>query len=156
MPVSDLEGSSHVVRVFPGYAGTVLWAAFGTVEYDESLLTDDLIRSLMEWETIAERAGVQGIPLEPDVLAAWSIESMRLARELAAELGSGFTIDIDDRSGMRVLVRSEQPATNPAAAEVFESRRAKYVVDEAELRARLDAIPPEERQFFRYVPLKDI
>jgi hypothetical protein len=154
MSERDVEASSHVVRVFPGYAGTVLWAAFGTVEYDESLLSDDLVRALGEWERIGESAGVTGVPLDPAVQAAWSVEALRLAHELAAELGPGFTIDIDDRSGKQVLVRSERPATNPDAAAVFESQRARYVVEEKELQARLDSIPLEERRFFRYAPLK--
>lgn len=149
----DIEARSRIVRVFPGYAGTVLWAWSGTVEYDESELSADLIAALREWEALGEREGLTGVPLPTDAQEAWAQESVRLARALAAELGSGFSVEMA-RGDESFLTTSEHPPTNMTAAEVFESRRVSAVAERLRWDAELAAMSPEERASLRYEPLK--
>ena len=153
MSARDVEAESRVVRIFPGYAGTVLWAWSGTVGYDESRLSGPLIADLRAWEGLGEREGLTGVPLPSDAQEAWVAEGVRLASELASELGSGFSVEMAD-GDEPFTTRSQHPATNAAAAAVFESRRVAAVATRLRSAAELAALIPEERASFVYVPLK--
>ena len=149
----DLDSDSRVIRVFPSYAGTALWAAFGEVEYADSRLSPALIAAFREWEALGEQEGLTGVPLAPEVEVAWVVEGERLANELAAELGAGFMIEM--RGGSTpVVVSSQDPPSNPSAAAALESRRLAYVADEVAWQERLAAMSPEERASLRWEPLR--
>lgn len=149
----DADAESRVIRLFPGWAGTVLWAWSGLVEYRESRLTEDLIAALQEWESEGDHESLTGIPTPPESEAAWSREGLRLAHELAAQLGSGFTVDML-RGPSAARVSSAEPPTNPGAAAAFESRRVAALAEQAVRHQRCAEMDPAERATSRYVPLK--
>lgn len=121
--------------MFPGYAGSVLWAPSGLVEYDESRLSEGLVSALAAWESTWETAALAGVPLAGDDEARWSAEGKRLAEVVAAELGSGFAVEVRSAASTTVAL-SRNPPTNPEAAEVFEAARIVFIAEHRALAPR--------------------
>lgn len=143
----DLDAESRVIRIFPGYAGSVLWAWSGLIEYDASGLSPRLIEALRRWEALGEREVATGEALADAEESLWIAEGARLASAIADELGSGFTVEM--RVGTsEVLATSHRLPTNPAAASRFESARVDAVAE------RREGPTPERSESGRHVPLK--
>ena len=140
---------SDVVRMFPEYGNDgVLWYA-GGASYEGSGLDPALITELRAWEA----AYFDGLEDELEwrsraLEKAHRAEGVRLARKVAAALGSAFAVDLDGKK-----FRSDCPPDTPAAARAFtllaDEEEARYeeiarlVADGAEL--SWSAYPPEPR-----------
>lgn len=118
-----------VVRLFPGWAQSPVWLPGGPVDLVESLLSRELTENLLTWENrwyaavqdsgdagCGEDAGADPTPQERQFLA----DGKTLAERLAAELGPSFAVSFESGIEEHFLVRSGQPAMNPASAHVFE------------------------------------
>jgi len=138
---------SDVVRMFPDYAGTVLWYGGGPVDYEDAHLPAGLVADLEAWEASYD----DGLDDElewcsRDLAKAHEAQGAELARRVAEALGSAFVIQGD---GGRV--RSDGPPTSPEAAAAFTALadaeeaeyndRARMVAEGAEL--SWSAYPPE-------------
>ena len=138
---------SDVVRMFPDYAGTVLWYGGGPVDYEDAHLPGGLVADLEAWEALY----YDGLDDEMewrsrDLEKAHAAQGAELARRVAEALGSHFVIQGD---GGRA--RSDGPPTSPDAAAAFTAladeeeaeynERARMVAEGAEL--SWSAYPPE-------------
>ena len=130
---------SNVVRMFPDYAGTVLWYGGGPVDYEDAHLPAELVTDLEAWEALHDDGLDDEMEWQSrDLEKAYAAKGEELARRVADALGSTFVIE-----GAGGKVRSDGPSTSPAAAEAFTAladeheaeynERARMVADGAEL-----------------------
>lgn len=110
--------ATSVVRLFPGWADSVVWFP-SPVAYADTHLDASLVADLVEWE----RSFYAGLgpdlswpspQLEADFLAVGA----RLARRLADQIGDEFQVQHDTAAGHR-LVRAAGPARNREAEAAF-------------------------------------
>jgi hypothetical protein len=138
---------SEVVRMFPDYAGTVLWYGGGPVDYDDAHLPAGLVADLEAWEASYDEGLDDELEWRSrDLEKAHAVQGAELARRVAEALGSAFVIQ-----GDRGKVRSDRPPTSPEAAAAFNAladqeeaaynERARLVAEGAEL--SWSAYPPE-------------
>ncbi len=138
---------SEVVRMFPDYAGTVLWYGGGPVDYEDARLPAGLVADLEAWDA-AYDGGLDG-EMEwrsRDLEKAHAARGAELARRVAEALGSAFVIQ-----GTGGKARSDRPPTSPEAAAAFTAladdeeaeynERARMVAEGAEM--SWSANPPE-------------
>jgi hypothetical protein len=142
---------SDVVRMFPDFAGTVLWYGGGPVDYDDAHLPAGLVADLEAWEA----SYYDGLDDEMDwrsrnLEKAHAAQGAELARRVADALGSAFVIQGDGGKA-----RSDSPPTSPEAAAAFTALadveeaeyndRARMVAEGAELSwSAYRAEPPED------------
>ena len=106
---------TDVVRMFPDYAGTVLWYGGGPVDYEDAHLPAGLVADLEAWEA----SYYDGLDDEMewrsrDLARAYAAQGAELARRVAEALGSAFVIHGDGGKA-----RSDGPPTSPEAAAAF-------------------------------------
>jgi hypothetical protein len=119
--MDDSEGQPQMVRMFPDYADTVLW--FGDpVPYDESGLTDGLVRELGDWE----HSYYDSLTPDEDWKSAelarrFTTEGNRLAGRVAEELGDGYEVQFSSyEPGVPPRrFRGASPALNPRSTAAF-------------------------------------
>lgn len=138
---------SNVVRMFPDYAGTVLWYSGGPVDYKDAHLPAELVADLQAWEASYDNGLDDEMKWRSrDQEKAYWATAADLARRVAEALGNAFVIEGDGGK-----VRSDSPPTCPEAAAAFTAledeqeaeynQRARLVADGAEL--SWSAYPPE-------------
>ena len=81
-----------VVRMFPDYADTVLWFD-GPVDYAQCGLSERLIRDLTRWEQGYYDALEDLEWRTPELAAQFTKDGIRLARQVARELGEDFEVE---------------------------------------------------------------
>jgi hypothetical protein len=127
--MDDDHARTHLVRMFPDYADSVLWLD-GPVDYGESGLSEQLVADLREWEEACYAS-----PTRRDVQ-----QTQSLARRVAAELGSRFAVEYDaaeDTDDVR-RVTSARPALNVEAEAAFLARAEEAVRAQERLAALKD------------------
>jgi hypothetical protein len=123
--------TASVVRLFPDYAGSVLWLPKPVnaqpvnaqpVNYSASGLDAALVTDLIRWEIAYYDALDADFDWRSAALAsAFTADGVALALRLAVQLGAGFDIEFASyEAGVATRrFRSEFPADNPRAAAVF-------------------------------------
>jgi hypothetical protein len=128
--------AASVVRLFPDYAGSVLWLPNPVnaqpvnaqpvnaqpVNYSASGLDAALVTDLIRWEIAYYDALDADFDWRSAALAsAFTADGVALALRLAVQLGAGFDIEFASyEAGVATRrFRSELPADNPRAAAVF-------------------------------------
>ncbi|MGL3805979.1 hypothetical protein ACSYDW_07755 [Paeniglutamicibacter sp. R2-26] len=147
-PASDRN--PRIIRMFPDYADSVLWVD-GPVDYSETGLSAGLVEGLQAWEQSFYDAlngdyAFRSRALEEKL----TLEGIRLAKLVAAEIGSGHVVEYTDAAMLKhaVLFRCPGNASNPAAARRFDD------LVEAKLRvARQMQEALKEGPFYAYAPL---
>jgi len=133
-----------VVRVFPDFAGTVLWYVDGPVDYDEARITPELAKAMDEWES-AYYSGIDDDDERRSLDAEihHHREGLRLGRLLSDELGDAFEVEVfafdRQRGRYKRRILGQGDGTNRAAIAVFRARAAESEAEDArmqELRAR--------------------
>jgi hypothetical protein len=133
-----------VVRVFPDYAGTVLWFVGGPVDYAEAAIGDDLAADMRRWE--AAYYDALGPDLEwpsPAARIAHAEAGLDLARRLSDELGDAFEVEVFDARDRPQRLRGRHAPANPRAVAAF---RARVAEDEA-LTAQVDEMRASGARF---------
>lgn len=135
---------TDIVRVFPDYAGSVVWFS-DPMPYSETELSSDLVGRLTAWEAQYYAALTKNLEWRSlDALHSVSAEGLELARELSNEIGPEFSVEyrsFEDRGAVAQL-RSKQPASNPAAQAAFRERADRAREEFAATQARIAAHPP--------------
>jgi hypothetical protein len=135
--------ATDVVRVFPDYAGAVIWFS-EPLPYAETRLTRELVALLEEWEGQYYAALDSDLRWRASVsLHDFNARGLEVARAVSEELGPRLAVEyrsFEDPKAVAQL-RSEHPATNPAAEAAFLDRADRARADWADARARLAARP---------------
>jgi len=109
-----------IVRVFPDFAGTVLWAG-GAVGYEEAHLSRELEEDFQAWESF-HRSRLD--PDRPNHASQderdFALVGRALAERLSQELGRGVEVHLIVEG--RQLFRSVDPPVNPRAAKALHGR----------------------------------
>jgi hypothetical protein len=133
-----VEDKVPVVRMFPDYADTVLWFA-GPVDYTECGLSERLIQDLTRWELAYCDALVDQEWRTPELAAQFTKDGVRLAQQVARELGESFEVEFrsyENGAGVRRF-RGKGPGS-PTATAAFGQRAAEMRDGRAQL-ARMKA-----------------
>lgn len=124
-----------IVRVFPDYAGTVLWSG-GAVGYEEAHLSQELEDDLQAWESFYRSR------LDPDRATHasqdeydFAVTGRALAGRLSDELGRGVEVHIIVEG--RPVFRSAEAPINPRAAKAFHARAERQA---AQARALIEKV----------------
>lgn len=110
-----------VLRLFPDYAGTVLWLE-SAVPYDDTRLDPALVTDLIRWEIeYYDALDDAQAWRSPAHASGFTAAGVNLALRLAVQLGSGFDIEFASyEAGVTSRrFRSDFAADNPAAAAAF-------------------------------------
>jgi hypothetical protein len=114
-------GRDSVVRLFPDYAGSVLWFPH-PVDYAATGLDGGLVADLIRWEIdYYDALDADFDWRSPDLARAFTTDGVALAYRLAVQLGAAFDIEFASyEAGVATRrFRSELPADNPRAAAAF-------------------------------------
>ncbi|MBX0300782.1 hypothetical protein K2F54_12440 [Cryobacterium sp. 1639] len=114
-------GNGRVVRLFPDYAGSVLWFPH-PVDYTVSCLDGGLVTDLIRWEIDYYDALDADFQWRTPAHAAdFTAAGVALALRLALQLGSGFDVEFASyEPGVTTRrFRSELAPDNPRAAAAF-------------------------------------
>lgn len=116
--------ATRIVRVFPDYAGSVIWFS-DPVPYEESRLSAGLVARLAAWEATYYSGLNDAFEWRSgEILRRFSCDGLELAREVSVEIGFEFEVEyrsFEDRNAVAQL-RSGQPASNPDAHAAFAAR----------------------------------
>jgi hypothetical protein len=115
------QRADPVVRLFPDYAGSVLWFP-QPVDYAISGLEAALVTDLIRWEiAYYDALDADSNWLSTHLASGFTADGVALALRLAVQLGAGFDIEFATyEAGVATRrFRSEFPADNPRAAAVF-------------------------------------
>jgi hypothetical protein len=116
------EYFTTVIRIFPDYAGSVIWFAMGPVSYDDAKISSQLRRDMEAWEDFYYPAQTEEFGWRRREDGEWfTAEGRRLAERLAGEVGSRFEVEFRVYRNKKVRVSSNAEPSNPEAAEAFES-----------------------------------
>ncbi|SMX90625.1 hypothetical protein BI49514_02323 [Brevibacterium iodinum ATCC 49514] len=127
------ERPPRTIRMFPDYAGTVLWISM-PIEYEDTGLSGGLVAELVDWEEFYYDSLDSDFNWVPESAArTFTEEGVRLARLVAAEVGPQFEVEFSsyEDGAETVHIRAEHPAQNPAAEAAF---ARLFDEDEAEWR----------------------
>lgn len=121
------EGNRRLtVRMFPDYAGSVLWFG-GPVSYEDSGLTQQLIRALPLWEECYYLSMTQDFEwVSAEAAHRFTAEGNRLAECVADELGERYDVEFasyEDDVPARIF-RASGPARNAEAVAAFDTLAA--------------------------------
>jgi hypothetical protein len=140
------EDGRLIVRLFPDYAGTVLWFG-GAVDYAEVHLSHRLQNDLRAWDSFHRSR------LDPDLLVhakaderEFAATGTALARRLADELGLGVEIHLVIEG--RQVFRSPKPPTNSRAASALHERSEQQAIEARAVAEKLDG-----GRWYAYAPL---
>lgn len=128
MRPGDTDTASSVVRLFPDYAGTVLWVPH-PVAYDSTALDAGLVTDLIRWEIeYYDALDADFAWRSPAVASAFTAAGVGLALRLAVQLGSGFDIEFASyEAGVATRrFRSDFAADNPRAAAAFAAHAGSH------------------------------
>ncbi|WEO78265.1 hypothetical protein BJQ94_04290 [Cryobacterium sp. SO2] len=109
------------MRLFPDYAGSVLWFPH-PVAYADTGLDPALVTDLIRWEIgYYDSLDADFDWRSADLASAFTADGVALALRLAVQLGAGFDIEFASyEAGVATRrFRSEFPADNPGAAAAF-------------------------------------
>ncbi|RFA13234.1 hypothetical protein B7R22_13790 [Subtercola boreus] len=141
-----------VVRVFPDYAGTVLWFAAGPVLYDEAHLTEGLVAEMVRWEAAYYASLTDFFEWRPGTdPSAFDEQGLRLAKRLAEELGDAVEVEYHHRregAPQPVRLRGAGNGTNAAARAAFVGMALDAKLEDE----RLSQIPPGGDVRLRFGP----
>jgi hypothetical protein len=131
------EYATTVVRLFPDYAGSVIW--FSTpVPYEETGLDPQLTDDLQAWDASYYAGLDSGYDWRtPKLEARFLAEGARLARRLADQIGDDFQVE-HDLGESRRRVRGAGPARNPEPAAAFHRLADAAREEWAQLRQAVD------------------
>jgi hypothetical protein len=127
----------EVIRVFPDYAGTVVWFQ-GPVPYEETGLSQRLIDDMEDWEA-AYYASLD----ELHSFASKRAESIHvtrgltIARALSDEIGDLLPIEADGIGGAKTRLLTPGFGTNPQARTSFATMLAEAKANDADIAATL-------------------
>ncbi|GAB3809015.1 hypothetical protein GCM10028798_36110 [Humibacter antri] len=130
---------STTVRVFPDYAGTIIWFAIGPFDYDSAHIPQDLRVAMQEWEE-TYYAGLDSPNATPELVASYDSEGVHLAEQLSQVVGQEFAVEYLPRanSADRVVFRADGPAAEPAVAAAFRARADEFLERRSKVQKRLD------------------
>jgi alkylhydroperoxidase family enzyme len=152
--MDDDRTRTHLVRMFPDYADSVLWLD-GPVDYGESGLSEQLVSDLREWEEAYYASLTRRYEWRSRRHAhAHATTAERLARRVAAELGSRFAVEYDaaeDTDDVR-RVTSARPGLNVEAEAAFLARAEEAVRAQERLAALKDE-PGDDTGWSAVAPL---
>ncbi|MBD8045379.1 hypothetical protein H9638_16345 [Arthrobacter sp. Sa2BUA2] len=120
------EGRRITVRMFPDYAGTVLWLG-EPVGYERTGLTPELIRALQSWEESYYESLAPGLDwMSVDAAHRFTAEGNRLAGLVADELGERYDVAFTsyEDGAPAGIFHSPGPAGNAKAAAAFDALSA--------------------------------
>jgi hypothetical protein len=128
-----------VVRVFPDYAGTVLWFVDGPVDYADAKLTESLAADMSAWEDAYYFGlGEEKDWKSKDLEVPHYREGLRLARALSDELGDSFDVEVfaqdSDHGEYKLRIQGRGRASNPLAVEAFKEWAAASEAEDAHFR----------------------
>lgn len=83
---------STTVRVFPDYAGTIIWFTIGPFDYDSARIPQDLRVAMQEWEE-TYYAGLDSPDAAPELVGAYDLEGLHLAEQLSQLVGQEFAVE---------------------------------------------------------------
>ncbi|MGZ1492050.1 hypothetical protein [Brevibacterium sediminis] len=115
------ERPPRTIRMFPDYAGTVLWISM-PIDYEDAGLSGALVAQLEAWEKSYYDSLDSDFNWVPETAARiFAEQGVHLARLVSAEVGPQFVVEIsssdDDTEAMRI--RAEHSAENPKAEAAF-------------------------------------
>jgi hypothetical protein len=128
-----------VVRVFPDYAGTVLWFVDGPVDYSDAKVTASLAADMSAWED----SYYTGLDDErewktTDLEVHHYREGLRLARALSVELGDAFEVEVfaQDSEGneYKLRIQGRGRGSNPRAVGAFKEWAAASGAEDTKFR----------------------
>jgi hypothetical protein len=153
--MNDSEGQPRMVRMFPDYADTVLWFG-GPVPYDESGLTEGLVRELEDWE----QSYYDSLTPDEDWKSAelarqFTAEGNRLAGRVADELGDGYDVQFSSyEPGVPPRrFRGARTALNPRATAAFAELAAALIAEQKRFDEAARAPGGEDSEWFAVAPL---
>lgn len=115
------ERPPRTIRMFPDYAGTLLWINM-PIDCEDIRLSGGLVAELQAWEQSNYDSLDSDFDWVPETAArTFTAEGVRLARLVSAEVGPQFIVEFssydDDTEAMRI--RAEHSAENPKAEAAF-------------------------------------
>ncbi len=145
------------VRIFPDYAGTVLWFR-DPVVYDLAQLSDVLVHDLSRWEQSYYDALTPDFGWKSANLARrFTTEGNRLAQCVADEVGDGYEIEFasyeEDVPTRRF--RGKGPALNLRASAAFDALAVAVKAKKEEASRARAARREENPGWFAYSPLSN-
>lgn len=149
------SGHPVTVRLFPDFAGTVLWMG-GPVDYEATGLTSRLIGALQTWEELYYLSLTPDLQwVSAEAARRFTAKGEQLAGCLAEELGEGYQIEFTsyEKTGAPAGVfRSSGPARNADAVARFNALAAalQAQVDEGD-KARVDR--QRGKEWYAWAPL---
>jgi hypothetical protein len=153
--MNDSEGQPQMVRMFPDYADTVLWFG-GLVSYDESGLTEGLVRELEDWEQSYYDSLTPYEDWKSAELARqFTADGNRLAERVAEELGDGYEVQFNSyEPGVPPRrFRGARPGLNPRATAAFAELAAALTAEQERLANVASAPDGENNEWFAVAPL---
>ena len=150
------EAMRLTVRMFPDYAGTVLWFR-DPVDYDLAQLSGGLVHDLDRWEQSYYEALTPDFGWKSaDLARRFTTEGNRLAQRVADELGNGYEIEFasyeEDVPTRRFCAKG--PALNLRASGAFDVLAlAVKTEDEEAYRARAAVRHGDSHAWYAYSPL---
>ena len=143
-----------VVRVFPDYAGTVLWFVPGPVSYEVAHLSPELTSAMKAWEKLFDEYLSYEAPRSGLDEDAWDAEGLRLCRALADELGDlvGVEYHSDREGAKKIVLRGRGQGTNAPARAAFERMIDRSLEEDAEY----ERMKAQGIIHGSYVPLKSV
>lgn len=146
------------VRLFPDYAGTVLWFR-EPVDYDLAQLSDVLFHDLSRWEQSYYDSLTPDLGWKTaDLASRFTAEGNRLAQCVADELGDGYEIEFatyeEEVPTRRVCGKG--PALNLRASAAFDALALAVKASEEEAScAQAAALHEESPGWLAYSPLSN-
>ena len=142
------------IRLFPDYAGTVLWLD-EPISYELSGLSPELVHSLEAWEESYYRSLTPDFEWVSDGAARdFTAEGNRLAQRLADELGDGYDVSFKSyEDGVpRRIFRSSGAAPNTGAVDAFNKLSTARPVKES---GRAAGPTGNDAGWYAWAPLSD-
>ncbi|HRO29007.1 MULTISPECIES: hypothetical protein [Micrococcaceae] len=153
--MNDSEGQPPVVRMFPDYADTVLWFG-GPVPYDESGLSEGLVRELEDWEqSYCDSLTPDEDWKSSELARQFTAEGNRLAQRVADELGDGYEVQFSSyEPGVPPRrFRGARSSLNPQAAAAFGELEATLIAEQ-EKSDNVAGVPDgDNSEWFAVAPL---
>ena len=127
------------VRMFSGWAESVLWGVSGPLPYDDLGLPAPLVAELERWDLVWSRAAHPDAPTTAILdRRAHDREGRRLARQVADAFGSALVLELhSERWPRRRRLRGRREATVPAAAALVRRTQDEQAAEQARVQALL-------------------
>lgn len=144
------------MRLFPDYAGTVLWFA-GPVDYQLSGLTPELVDELRDWEQFYYDVLTPELDWSsPELAHQYTVKGNHLAGRVADELGDGYEVEFRsyEPGAPRRRFRGTGHALNPWAVAAFDELVAALRTEQDRTASALTASHNGDRTgWVAYAPL---